>query len=64
MKTLIHSHGFMTHSTPLLHSLLEFISTEEERLIEFSCDNSLNAKFRSMEFTKFWFSIKDVYPSK
>jgi zinc finger BED domain-containing protein 5/7/8/9 len=40
----------------------EFISTEEESLIELSCDSSLKAKFTSMELAKFWISIKDEYP--
>lgn len=40
----------------------EFISTEEESLIELSCDNSLKTKFSSMDLTKFWIPIKDEYP--
>ncbi|KAL4126012.1 hypothetical protein QTP88_010244 [Uroleucon formosanum] len=40
----------------------EFTSTEEESLIELSCDNSLKTKFSSMDLTKFWISIKDEYP--
>ncbi|XP_050526945.1 zinc finger BED domain-containing protein 5-like [Daktulosphaira vitifoliae] len=40
----------------------EFTSTEEESLIELSCDNSLKTKFSSIDLTKFWISIKDEYP--
>jgi hypothetical protein len=40
----------------------KFISTEEESLIELSCDSSLKSKFLNMELTKFWISIKDEYP--
>ncbi|VVC25872.1 Hypothetical protein CINCED_3A012173 [Cinara cedri] len=39
----------------------EFISTEEESLIELSCDSSLKSKFTNMELTKFWISIKNEY---
>ncbi|KAL4153497.1 hypothetical protein QTP88_001330 [Uroleucon formosanum] len=40
----------------------EFNSTEEESLIELSCDSSLKSKFTNMELTKFWISIKNEYP--
>jgi hypothetical protein len=40
----------------------EFISTEEESLIELSCDSSLKSKFLNMELIKFWISIKMNIP--
>ncbi|XP_075042389.1 SCAN domain-containing protein 3-like [Mixophyes fleayi] len=40
----------------------EFTSTEEEKLIELSCDKSLKVKFSSMGLEEFWISIKDEYP--
>jgi hypothetical protein len=40
----------------------EFTVTEEENLIELSCDNTLKTTFSTMEITEFWMSEKDKYP--
>lgn len=40
----------------------EFTSSEEENLIELSCDNILKAKFIKMELSEFWISIQEEYP--
>lgn len=39
-----------------------FTSTEEESLIELSCDTTLKLKFVSMELSDFWISVKEEYP--